>query len=77
MSFEVKFKDYTEESFEEMKNNIKNENSLLIVNNTYMLIRDTKIFEKTQIQWFDINTLAKRRNEFRSFYKNNRDLSHQ
>jgi 8-oxo-dGTP pyrophosphatase MutT (NUDIX family) len=38
------------------------------------IIRDTKIFEKTQIQWFDINTLAKRRNEFRSFYKNIIDL---
>jgi len=38
------------------------------------IIRDTKIFEKTQIKWFDINTLAKRRNEFRSFYKNIIDL---
>jgi len=38
------------------------------------IIRDTKIFEKTQIQWFDINTLAKRRGEFRSFYRNIIDL---
>ena len=38
------------------------------------VIRDTKIFEKTQIKWFDINELAKRRNEFRSFYRNIIDL---
>ena len=37
-------------------------------------IRDTKIFEKTQIKWFDINELAKRRGEFRSFYRNIIDL---
>ena len=38
------------------------------------IIRDTKIFEKTQIKWFDINELAKRRSEFRSFYSNIIDL---
>jgi 8-oxo-dGTP pyrophosphatase MutT (NUDIX family) len=38
------------------------------------IIRDTKIFEKTQIKWFDINELAKRRSEFRSFYRNIIDL---
>jgi 8-oxo-dGTP pyrophosphatase MutT (NUDIX family) len=38
------------------------------------VIRDTKIFEKTQIQWFDINELAKRRHEFRDFYRNIIDL---
>jgi 8-oxo-dGTP pyrophosphatase MutT (NUDIX family) len=38
------------------------------------IIRDTKIFEKTQIQWFDINELAKRRHEFRDFYRNIIDL---
>ena len=38
------------------------------------IIRDTKIFEKTQIKWFDINELAKRRGEFRSFYRNIIDL---
>lgn len=38
------------------------------------IIRDTKIFEKTQIKWFDINELAKRRIEFRSFYRNIIDL---
>lgn len=38
------------------------------------IIRDTKIFEKTEIKWFDINELAKRRNEFRSFYRNIIDL---
>ena len=30
--------------------------------------------EKTQIKWFDINELAKRRSEFRSFYRNIIDL---
>lgn len=38
------------------------------------VIRDSKIFEKTQIQWFDINELAKRRKEFRDFYRNIIDL---
>lgn len=38
------------------------------------IIRNTKIFEKTQIQWFDINELAKRRHEFRDFYRNIIDL---
>jgi hypothetical protein len=38
------------------------------------VIRDTKIFEKTQIQWFDIDDLAKRRHEFRDFYRNIIDL---
>lgn len=38
------------------------------------IIRDTKIFEKTQIKWFDIDELAKRRSEFRSFYRNIIDL---
>ena len=38
------------------------------------IIRDTKIFEKTQIKWFDINELAKRRREFRGFYRNIIDL---
>ena len=38
------------------------------------IIRDSKLFEKTQIKWFDINELAKRRSEFRSFYRNIIDL---
>jgi protein associated with RNAse G/E len=38
------------------------------------VIRDTKIFEKTQIQWFDIEDLAKRRKDFRDFYRNIIDL---
>ena len=38
------------------------------------IIRNTKIFEKTQIKWFDINELAKRRSEFRGFYRNIIDL---
>ena len=38
------------------------------------IIRDTKIFEKTEIKWFDINELAKRRSEFRGFYRNIIDL---
>lgn len=38
------------------------------------VIRDTKIFEKTQIRWFDINELKRRRHEFRDFYRNIIDL---
>ena len=38
------------------------------------IIRNTKIFEKTEIKWFDINELAKRRSEFRGFYRNIIDL---
>lgn len=38
------------------------------------VIRDTKIFEKTQIHWFDIDELARRRHEFRDFYRNIIDL---
>ena len=38
------------------------------------IILDSKLFEKTQIRWFDINELAKRRGEFRDFYRNIVDL---
>jgi 8-oxo-dGTP pyrophosphatase MutT (NUDIX family) len=38
------------------------------------IIRDTKIFEKTQIKWFSFNDMKKQRNNFRSFYKNIVDL---
>lgn len=38
------------------------------------VIRDTKIFEKTQIRWFDINELKRRCHEFRDFYRNIIDL---
>lgn len=34
------------------------------------IIRDAKIFEKTEIKWFSFNDIKKRHNEFRSFYKN-------
>lgn len=34
------------------------------------IIRDTKIFEKTQIKWFTFEDIKKHHNEFRSFYKN-------
>jgi len=34
------------------------------------IIRDTKIFEKTQIKWFTFDDIHKHHNEFRSFYKN-------
>jgi len=34
------------------------------------IIRDTKIFEKTQIKWFSFDDIKKYHNEFRSFYKN-------
>ena len=38
------------------------------------IIRDTKIFEKTQIRWFSFNDMKQQRNHFRSFYKNIVDL---
>jgi hypothetical protein len=38
------------------------------------IIRDTKIFEKTEIKWFSFNEIKKNRNKFRSFYKNIIDL---
>jgi 8-oxo-dGTP pyrophosphatase MutT (NUDIX family) len=34
------------------------------------IIRDTKIFEKTQIRWFSFDELKSRQKEFRSFYQN-------
>ena len=34
------------------------------------IIKDTKIFEKTQIKWFSFDDIKKHHNEFRSFYKN-------
>jgi hypothetical protein len=34
------------------------------------IIRDTKIFEKTQIKWFSFECIKKNHNDFRSFYKN-------
>jgi hypothetical protein len=34
------------------------------------IIRDTKIFEKTQIKWFSFDDIKKYHNDFRSFYKN-------
>jgi hypothetical protein len=34
------------------------------------IIRDTKIFEKTQIKWFSFDDIKKFHNDFRSFYKN-------
>lgn len=34
------------------------------------IIRDTKIFEKTQIKWFSFDDIKKHHNNFRSFYKN-------
>jgi 8-oxo-dGTP pyrophosphatase MutT (NUDIX family) len=38
------------------------------------IIRDSKIFEKTQIKWFSFEELKKNHNEFRSFYQNIVDL---
>ena len=38
------------------------------------IIRDTKIFEKTQIKWFCIDDLKKNRKQFRHFYQNIIDL---
>jgi hypothetical protein len=34
------------------------------------IIRDTKIFEKTQIKWFSFDDIKKHQNQFRSFYRN-------
>ena len=38
------------------------------------IIKNTKIFEKTQIKWFSFDDMKKHHNEFRSFYKNIVDL---
>ena len=38
------------------------------------IIRDTKIFEKTQIKWFSFDDIKKHHHEFRSFYQNIVDL---
>jgi NUDIX domain len=38
------------------------------------IIRDTKIFEKTQIKWICIDDIPKMKKEFRSFYQNIVDL---
>jgi 8-oxo-dGTP pyrophosphatase MutT (NUDIX family) len=34
------------------------------------VIRNTKIFEKTQIKWFSFDDIKKKHKDFRSFYKN-------
>jgi len=34
------------------------------------IIKNTKIFEKTQIKWFSFDDIKKHHNTFRSFYKN-------
>ena len=34
------------------------------------IIKNTKIFEKTQIKWFSFDDIKKHHNDFRSFYKN-------
>lgn len=34
------------------------------------IIRNSKIFEKTQIKWFSFDEIQKHHNEFRSFYQN-------
>jgi 8-oxo-dGTP pyrophosphatase MutT (NUDIX family) len=38
------------------------------------IIKDSKIFEKTQIKWFSFDQIKKNHNEFRSFYQNVVDL---
>lgn len=38
------------------------------------IIRDTKIFEKTEIKWFSFNDIKKHRRHFRIFYQNIIDL---
>ncbi len=38
------------------------------------VIRDMKIFEKTQIQWFTFGEIKRRKKEFRVFYQNIVDL---
>jgi 8-oxo-dGTP pyrophosphatase MutT (NUDIX family) len=38
------------------------------------IIRDTKIFEKTQIKWFSFDDIKNHHKEFRSFYRNVIDM---
>ena len=32
-------------------------------------LNDTKLFEKIEIQWFSLSDMKKKRNQFRSFYR--------
>jgi 8-oxo-dGTP pyrophosphatase MutT (NUDIX family) len=34
------------------------------------IIKNTKLFEKTQIKWFSFSDIKKKKNEFRTFYQN-------
>ena len=38
------------------------------------LLNDTKLFEKIEIQWFSLSDMKKKRNQFRSFYREFTDL---
>lgn len=38
------------------------------------LLNDTKLFEKIEIQWFSLSDMKKKRNQFRSFYREFIDL---
>ena len=38
------------------------------------LLNDTKLFEKIEIQWFSLSDMKKKRNQFRSFYREFVDL---
>lgn len=38
------------------------------------VIKDTKIFEKTQIKWFSFDDIKKQQKQFRSFYQNIIDI---
>lgn len=40
----------------------------------HKVIRDTKIFEKTEIKWFSLSSLKKHKKQFRKFYQNIVDL---
>jgi hypothetical protein len=40
----------------------------------HKIIRDTKIFEKTQIKWFSFDEIKRKHVQFRSFYRNIIDL---
>jgi hypothetical protein len=56
--------------FEYMPYYYNNNQSFLQKRLNPKIIRDTKIFEKTQIKWFTFDDIQKNHNKFRTFYQN-------
>jgi hypothetical protein len=65
---------FSEEYFYSLPHFYNNNQRFLQKQLDSQVIRDTKIFEKTQIKWFSFEDMKKEKNEFRSFYQNIVDL---